>query len=144
VLCRPDDYSEPKWASFPLIKIPVIPYSLLPDLLAAADIVAIPQLDTEGARHQMPMKVYDAMAMAKPIVATTVSDLPVALDGCARLVPPGNVEKLTDAVGYLLEHPSEARALGERARARCLEKYSMPRIAEALTEAVDQGVKSRK
>src|SRR5260370_42641065 len=25
VLCRPDDFSQPEWASFPLIKIPIIP-----------------------------------------------------------------------------------------------------------------------
>src|SRR5215472_186479 len=81
VLCRPEDYVEPEWNNAPLIKLPVMPYAELPELLAAADIVAIPQLATEAARHQMPMKVYDAMAMAKPIVATTVSDLSAALDG---------------------------------------------------------------
>ena len=140
VLCRPEDYVDPKWDAFPLIKIPVIPYSLLPSLLAAADVVAVPQLDTEGARHQMPMKIYDAMAMGKPIVASTVSDLPLVLDGCARLVLPGNVHKLTEAICDLLQQPAEARALGERARARCLEKYSMSRIADALKDAVDRAM----
>jgi glycosyltransferase involved in cell wall biosynthesis len=136
VLCRPDDYSEPKWNDFPLIRLPVMPYASLPALLAAADVVAIPQLETEGARHQMPMKVYDAMAMGKPIVASTVSDLPLALEGCARLVPPGDVGQLTAALRQLLENPAEARALGEQARTRCREKYSMQRVADSLLEAV--------
>ncbi len=148
VLCRPDDYSDPKWDAYPLIRLPLVPYAELPALLAAADVVAIPQLDTEGARYQMPMKVYDAMAMAKPIVATTVSDLPLALDGCARLVPPGDITQLTAAVRDLLEQPAEARSLGAKARARCLEKYSMPHVAEALHEAVNhaqgQGVTAGK
>ncbi len=43
--------------------------------------------ETIAASHQMPMKVYDAMAMGCPIVATAVSDLPQVLEGCARLVP---------------------------------------------------------
>ena len=47
-----------------------------PALYAAADVVAIPQLDTEAARHQMPLKAVDAMAMGRPIVASAVSDLP--------------------------------------------------------------------
>jgi glycosyltransferase involved in cell wall biosynthesis len=136
VLSRPEDYSEPEWDGFPLIRIPIIPYASLPDLLAAADVVAIPQLDKQGARHQMPMKVYDAMAMAKPIVASAVSDLPATLEGCARLVPPGDVGSLTAAIHDLLEHPAEARMLGERARARCLEKYSMRQVADALAEVV--------
>ena len=140
VLCRPDDYVEPKWNAYPLIKIPLIPYSSLPSLLAAADIVAIPQLDSEGARHQMPMKVYDAMAMAKPIIASTVSDLPLTLDGCARLVQPGDSKGLAEAIRSLLEDPPEARALGERARKRCLENYTMKRVAEALNQAITKAV----
>jgi glycosyltransferase involved in cell wall biosynthesis len=136
VLCREEDFTQPEWNGFPLIKLPLIPYSSLPALLAASDVVAIPQLDTEGARHQMPMKVYDAMAMAKPIVATTVSDLPIALDGCARLVSPGDADSLAEAICSLLEHPLEAIELGRQARARCQEKYSMERIADALSAAV--------
>ncbi len=136
VLCRPDDYSDPKWDAYPLIRLPLIPYAELPALLAAADVVAIPQMDTEGAQHQMPMKVYDAMAMAKPIVASAVSDLPRALESCGRLVPPGDIRQLTAAVQGLLEDPLAARALGEKARARCLERYSMQHVAEALREAL--------
>jgi glycosyltransferase involved in cell wall biosynthesis len=136
VLCRPEDFSQPEWNEFPLIRLPVMAYAALPELLAAADVIAIPQLDTEGAQHQMPMKVYDAMAMARPIVASTVSDLPLALDGCARLVPPGEVENLAAAIRELLEHPAEARALGEKARKRCLEEYSMRRVADALLAVI--------
>ncbi len=136
VLCRLDDFSQPEWQEFPLIRLPLIPYASLPELLAAADVVAIPQLDTEAASHQMPMKVYDAMAMARPIVASTVSDLPMVLKGCARLVAPGDVSGLAAAIRGLLEHPAEARALGEQARARCLQNYSMRHVADCLQTAV--------
>jgi glycosyltransferase involved in cell wall biosynthesis len=142
VLCRLDDFSQPEWAAFPLIRIPIIPYDSLPALLAAADVVAIPQLDTEAAQHQMPMKIYDAMAMAKPIVATIVSDLPLTLNGCARLVPPGDVAALAAAIRELLDQPTQAQALGQRARARCLEQYSMSKIAQALSDAVSKALQS--
>lgn len=140
VLCRPDDFTQPEWDGYPLIRLPLVPYSSLPALLAAADVVAIPQLDTEAAQHQMPMKVYDAMAMARPIVATTVSDLPETLSQCAKLVPPGDVPSLAAAIRDLLEHPGQAQSLGQRARARCLEKYSMERIAVNLRQAVDSAL----
>jgi glycosyltransferase involved in cell wall biosynthesis len=136
VLCRPDDFTQPEWDEFPLIRIPLIPYASLPDFLAAGDVVAIPQLDTVAASHQMPMKVYDAMAMGKPIVASTVSDLPQVLDGCARLVPPGDVSSLAKAIRDLLDHPREAEELGQRARARCLERYSLEQVAESLRSAI--------
>ena len=100
--------------------------------------VAIPQLDSEPARYQMPMKVYDCMAMARPIVASAVSDLPSVLEGCGRLVPPGDVEKLAAAVSELLSDSAQARALGERARTRCLENFSMARVAEKLREVISR------
>src|SRR5262249_21767097 len=81
-------------------------------------------------------KVYDAMAMAKPIVASTVSDLHLVLDGCARLVPPGNGDALRAAVAELLHDPAAARCLGERARARCLENFSLARVGELLKNVV--------
>ncbi len=137
VLCREKDFVEPEWDSLPLIRIPVLPYAQLPALLAAADVVAIPQLDSEGARHQMPMKVYDAMAMAKPIVASAVSDLPETLDDCARLVSPGDVDGLTSAISEFLEKPMLALKFGAQARARCLEKYSMRQVADKLLNVIN-------
>ena len=136
VTCRPQDLAEPEWQRFPLDRVPFVPYPVLPQLLAAADVVAIPQLDSEPARYQTPIKVFDAMAMAKPIVASTVSDLPLILEGCGRLVPPNDVDQLATAIVYLLSNTDEARSLGERARARCIEQYSMERIGARLSEVV--------
>jgi glycosyltransferase involved in cell wall biosynthesis len=82
------------------------------------------------------MKVYDCMAMGKPIVASSISDLPATLDGCASLVPPGDVERLAAAIADLLRNPAKARALGEKARARCLERFSMQSISQLLHAVV--------
>jgi glycosyltransferase involved in cell wall biosynthesis len=142
VFARGDDYSQSEWDGAPLIRIPVMPYASLPELLVAADVVAIPQLNTEAAAHQMPMKVYDAMAMARPIVASTASDLPMVLEGCARLVPPGDVAGLTKAIVDLLEHPVEAEALGKAARARCLKHFTMEHVAQALSAAVKKAIEA--
>jgi glycosyltransferase involved in cell wall biosynthesis len=138
VPCRPKDIVGPEWARYPLDRIPMVPYASLPQLLAAADVVAIPQSDAEPARYQVPMKVFDAMAMAKPVVASAVSDLPSILDGCGRLVPADDVGQLAAAISDLISDPHAARALGERARARCLERYSMQRVGETLGELVRQ------
>jgi len=141
VLCRGDDYSQPEWQEAPLIRIPLVTYAALPALLAAADVVAIPQLDSAAASNQMPMKVYDAMSMARPIVASTVSDLPVVLAGCARLVAPRDVSGLSKAILDLLQHPDQARDLGEKARVRCLQNYTMRHVAAALADACSRALK---
>jgi len=138
VLCRPQDLAGREWEPFPLDRIPLVPYPSLPRLLAAADVVAVPQSDSEAARYQMPMKVFDAMAMGKPIVASAVSDLPLVLEGCGRITPPGDVDTLAAGIAELLANPEAARTLGERARARCLEQYSIERIGERLLEVVSR------
>jgi glycosyltransferase involved in cell wall biosynthesis len=137
VTCRPDkDLAEPEWRNFPLIRVPIVPYDAMPLLLAAADVVAIPQSENEAATYQMPMKVYDAMAMGRPIVASSVSDLPLVLQGCGRVVPPDDVPALATALSELLADRDAAFALGQRARARALQSYSTERVAETLQGVV--------
>jgi glycosyltransferase involved in cell wall biosynthesis len=138
VTCRPKDLVGPEWRDYPLIRVPVVAHTSVPALLAAADIVAIPMLDTDSARHQVPMKLFDAMAMAKPIVASSVSDLPLVLQGCGRLVPPGDVDRLAEALTELVNNPEDASALGKCARLRCVEKYSMEKIGQLLFDVVDR------
>jgi glycosyltransferase involved in cell wall biosynthesis len=131
VTCRPEDAQE-----LPVTRLPLVPYHDAPALYAAADVVAIPQLDTEAARHQMPLKAVDAMAMARPIVASAVSDLPELLDGCGRVLPPGDTDALAASIGELLADAEQARELGAKARARCLERCSYRRVGERLAEVV--------
>jgi glycosyltransferase involved in cell wall biosynthesis len=132
VTCRPEDLGDAAWDDHALLRVPVVPHADMPSLLAAADVVAVPQLDSLAGRHQMPMKVYDAMAMARPIVASAVSDLPSLLDGCGVVVPPGEVGALASAIGRLLADPAGAARLGDRARRRCIDDFSRHRIAERL------------
>jgi glycosyltransferase involved in cell wall biosynthesis len=136
VSCRDSDLTEPEWQNLKLHRVPVVSYAAVPQLYAAADVVVIPQLDSEPARYQTPMKVFDAMAMAKPIVASAVSDLPEILNGCGRLVPPDDIDQLTAAISRLLSDSAEARNLGERARSRCLEHYSIQQIGAKLRKVV--------
>ena len=59
--------------------LPKVSFDKLPEYLSAADIIVIPQRRTSDSVGQMPAKLYDAMAMAKPIIATRISDIPEAL-----------------------------------------------------------------
>ncbi len=136
VTCRPEDLAGPSWAGLPIDRVGIVPYPSAPALYAAADVVAIPQLDDDAAHHQMPLKAVDAMAMGRPIVASAVSDLPEVLDGCGRLVPAGDAAALTAAIGDLLEDGAQARELGDSARARCVERYSFERVGERLAGIV--------
>lgn len=114
------------------------PKAEMPRYLALSDLVVIPLLDTPLARSQVPCKVFEAMAMAKPIVASAVSDLPSILHGCGWVVPPSDVHALADAIRYVLAHPVDAAEAGERARRKCMQEYSRDTTRAKLTALVEK------
>ena len=99
-----------------VVVLPKVPFQNLPEFLSAADIVAIPQRLTSDSVGQIPARLFDAMSMAKPIMATRVSDIPEVLGGCGYLVDPSEPSQLADCIQYILNHPDEAKAKGYAAR----------------------------
>jgi glycosyltransferase involved in cell wall biosynthesis len=97
------------------------------NVLAAADVFVLPSL-SEG----LPLALLEAMFAARPIVASAVGDIPVALAGGAAglLVPPGDPPALADAIQRLLGQPFEARRLGTTAQARAAAEYDITRMVE--------------
>ena len=110
----------------------------MPLYLGLGDALIVPLADTAMARSQMPCKVFEAMAMGKPIVASAVSDLPEVLDGCGHLVAPGSPDAAAHALATVFADPDAAQALGARARARCLEKYGVEASRKAWLALLDE------
>lgn len=110
------------------------PFLRVPEFLAMADVVVIPQRRNFATIGQIPAKVFDAMAMAKPIIATNVSDLPEILDGCGWIVEPENTEQLTETIQYVLNNSEEAEEIGWKARQKCIEKYSWDVMEKVLVK----------
>ena len=78
----------------------------------------------------------EAMAHAKPVVAVQGQ----GVDGIVEhgrtglLVKPRDVDSLAEALDFLLSHPEEAKAMGERARKVALENYTWEKNAEKTIE----------
>ncbi|MGC9023241.1 MAG: glycosyltransferase [Chloroflexia bacterium] len=74
----------------------------------------------------------EAMACGKPVIAV----LNQGIDGIVvpgetgLLVRPRDLESLTEALDFLLGHPEEAKAMGERARKKVLENFTWQKNAE--------------
>jgi glycosyltransferase involved in cell wall biosynthesis len=100
------------------------------DLLAAADIFAMPSL-WEG----LPLAVLEAMRAGKALVASATSGIPEAvvteIDGL--LTQPGDVAELTIALQRLLTDPALRERLGTRAAMRGQTEFSI----EAMTAAYE-------
>ncbi len=110
---------NPRFKAFGLV-----PFDTVPELLSMTDIVVIPQTKNLCSIGQVPAKVFDAMAMAKPIISTTVSDLPEILEGCGITIEPDNSDELASTIRHVFDHSEEMAQMGLNARQKCIEKYS--------------------
>jgi hypothetical protein len=119
-----------------IIEHPEFPYKELPEFHMVADLVVLPQMDTPFGRAQLPMKLLDAMAMARPIISTNISDIPSILGGCGAVLESWSEDELVQRITALQADPALRRKLGEAARLRCVERYSYVQGMETLGEAL--------
>jgi len=120
------------------IGVDLKPIYMAPEYLSAADMVVIPQRKNYASLGQIPAKLFDAMAMAKPIIATSVNDMPEILKGCGWIVKPGNPEAIASTILHVLNHPLEAQEAGKRARIKFEREYSLQQMSGKLLRIVNQ------
>lgn len=109
-----------------------VPFERAPEILALADVVAVPQRRNMATVGQIPAKIFDGMAMAKPVVSTNVCDIPEILRGCGWVVEPGRPRELARVIEHVLGHPEEAAEVGRKARQKCLREYSYDAMEPVL------------
>ncbi|MEQ8464035.1 glycosyltransferase family 4 protein [Coleofasciculus sp. E1-EBD-02] len=135
-----DDYDHQlmeKWGHW-IIKLPRLPVLAMPEVVAAAHIVVVPQRDTPAAKAQFPLKLTDAMAMGKPILSTRVGDIPEILGDTGYLVDASSPEQIADKIRWIFQNYQEAIERGKEARKRCMECYSIDKMADILSEVISQ------
>lgn len=101
------------------------------DLLPGLDVFAM------ASRYEgLPCAIVEAMAAARPVVATAVNAVPnVVISGeTGLLVPAGRPELLSRALDYLLENPSVAARLGAAGRAHIGDELSPAALGAVLDE----------
>jgi len=126
-----------------LVELPRQPWAEMPAVVAAAHVVVVPQRDNEAAREQFPMKLTDAMAMAKPILCTSVGDVPEVVGDGAFVVEPERPDQLADALARILADPEEAARRGQRARERCIERLSVEANRPVLAAVLERALSGR-
>ncbi len=112
--------------------LPQLPSYKVPRLLAASDIVVIPQRSASFSLGQVPARLVEAMAMAKPIIGTKVGSIPALLESAGIVVDEGSPSKIAEAITWMQLHREEALTLGEQARRIFLEKLTLEAMAERL------------
>ena len=98
-------------------------------LMGSAEIACVPSL-YEG----FSLPTAEAMSCGTPLIVSRAGAIPevVGEDGvCADLVPPGDVDALTDALAALLADPERRARMGAAGRTRVLERFCWRAVARA-------------
>lgn len=103
----------------------------IPELLSAMDIFVLSSL-WEG----QPIVLLEAMASAKPVVATNVDGIPEIVENgkTGLLVEPGEVDALAFAMEQLFVHPQVREDFAGRGRDRISEEFTAKHMAERVAQ----------
>lgn len=88
----------------------------------------------ENHINAQPNKLFEYMSAGIPVIA---SNFPlwkeiIEKNNCGICVNPLDPKEIADAIKYLLEHPQEAKKMGENGRKAVLEKYNWDKESEKL------------
>ncbi|MCG8448717.1 MAG: glycosyltransferase family 4 protein [Pirellulales bacterium] len=95
-------------------------------LLRRSSVGVVPLYPLQRFMDSQPVKMYEYMAAGIPVIA---SDFPrwrevVQSSGCGLLVEPKNPHSLAKAIAWLVDHPDQSRAMGQRGRAAVQQRYN--------------------
>jgi glycosyltransferase involved in cell wall biosynthesis len=110
----------------------------VPRVLAAADVLVL-----TSAWEGMPNAVLEAMAAAKPVVATEAEGVaeilgPLAREPATQLLAADDVEAFADTVVQLTQDNALARQVGLANRQRVQEEFTVARMVERYCELYRQ------
>lgn len=114
----------------------VVSYQALLTAYRHAFAIAIPLTKTNNLAGLTSL--LDAIAVGKPVVMTRNQhiELDIEKEGIGFWVEPGDVQGWQQAIAYLLAHPEEASAMGDRGRRLCQEKYNLDAFTNTLARTL--------
>lgn len=99
--------------------------------LESSAVVVVPLRVGGGTR----MKIYEAMAMGRPVVSTTLGAEGLPVHAGTHLYLEDEPDAFADRVAWLLEHPAERRAVGDAARRWVHEHFRWEHVGEVFASA---------
>ena len=97
-------------------------------MMKASDLFVLPSVFTEG----LPVVILEAMLAGKAVIASAVGGSPeIVVDAkTGTLVPPGDPDKLAEAIIYHLGNPEISRRLAENGYEFLKQRFTLTRMLD--------------
>ncbi|MGA0557943.1 glycosyltransferase family 4 protein [Larkinella sp. VNQ87] len=88
----------------------------------------------------LPLAVIEAMTIGMPIVALATTELPTVIENGVHGFVSGNPDELADRMQWLLDHPDEARCMGDNARELAQSRFGLDRFVRDWNRVMNEVV----
>ncbi len=114
-----------------------IPRSEVPALLSGSIVGIAPVRDLESLDYAVPTKAYEYLACGIPVLGTGGGEFArlVAQSEGGRVVN-ADAAEIARTMEWFLDHPDEARTMGERGRAHVLAEFDRRVVANKVIDAM--------
>jgi glycosyltransferase involved in cell wall biosynthesis len=116
-----------------------VEFDRVPSYLAASDVCLVPHRSNGHTETTVPHKLFQYMAMARPVLVTDVGPLARIVEetDAGVVVPASEPAAMADAAAELAAAPSRAAQLGRNGRRAVEHRYSWEHESAALLDLYD-------
>lgn len=117
-----------------------VPHTEIQKYIDAADIGAVLLKPIPKFYKNIPIKQFEYMVCGKPVIGSNLPPIEnfIGKEKAGILVDPNNINEISEAMIYLLEHPEEAKMMGENGRRAVEEKYNWNEMEKELIEVYSE------
>jgi glycosyltransferase involved in cell wall biosynthesis len=142
--------TDQSWVDIPLgeniLCLRAVDYIHLSPIVAACDVCLCLYHNQFGENFYLsPMKLFDYMAMAKPVIASELGQIKTIIKNNQNgMLTNNNVDDIVSKIQFLKSHKNKAVAMGKQARTEILKYYNWDRVTRNIEELLIQCVEARK
>jgi glycosyltransferase involved in cell wall biosynthesis len=117
------------------------PYWLMPEIIATCDLALLLFPDTQTTRVSSPVKLFEYMAMGKPVIATNLPGVREAVGrGEAIIVDDLRSPRLADEVLRLMGSPAERARIGNAGMKLVNERFGWRHLSSLFEAEMNRAV----
>ncbi len=125
-----------------------IPYFSIPAYIASSDICLClynSQTDHKIGFHFSPLKLFDYMSCAKPIIASAMGQIErVIRNGENGFLTDNSVDDIIKKILFLIDNKDEAEKVGKKAREDVLNYYNWERAAKQVLATLEKALSKKR